>query len=52
MERIVKSPAALAGLRAVPNLPDYERARATFSWQEARRSLDGLPDGAGLLFPR
>jgi acetyl-CoA synthetase len=32
--------------RAVaPNLEDYERARATFSWAEARRELDGLPAG-------
>ena len=29
----------------VPNLRDYEQARATFSWAEARRELDGLPAG-------
>jgi acetyl-CoA synthetase len=32
----------------VPNLVDYERARAAFSWAAARRQLDGLPHGAGL----
>jgi acetyl-CoA synthetase len=42
---IVKSPAALA---VAPNLPDYERGRAAFSWAEARRELDGLPGGRGL----
>ncbi len=31
-----------------PNLVDYERARASFSWAEARRELDGLPGGRGL----
>ena len=31
-----------------PNLADYEQARATFSWETARRELDGLPDGGGL----
>jgi acetyl-CoA synthetase len=42
---IVKRPAR-AGL--VPNLRDYGRAWAEFSWEEARRRLDGLPGGAGL----
>jgi acetyl-CoA synthetase len=28
-----------------PNLLDYERACAEFSWEAARRKLDGLPDG-------
>jgi acetyl-CoA synthetase len=32
----------------VPNLVDYEAARSTFSWAEARRQLDGLPRGRGL----
>ena len=32
----------------VPNLPDYEQARAAFSWEAARRELDGLPGGRGL----
>jgi len=31
-----------------PNLGDYDRDRAAFSWAEARRQLDGLPGGAGL----
>ena len=28
-----------------PNLGDYDRARAAFSWDEAARGLDGLPGG-------
>jgi len=31
-----------------PNLLDYDEARASFSWEEARGYLDGLPGGAGL----
>jgi acetyl-CoA synthetase len=31
-----------------PNLQDYEQARAAFSWEQARRELDGLPDNRGL----
>ncbi|MFW6057427.1 MAG: acetate--CoA ligase [Persicimonas sp.] len=31
-----------------PNLSDYERARESFDWEQARAQLDGLPDGAGL----
>lgn len=31
-----------------PNLSDYAQDRATFSWDEARRALDGLPGGRGL----
>jgi len=31
-----------------PNMPDYERERARFQWDEARRALDGLPGGRGL----
>jgi acetyl-CoA synthetase len=31
-----------------PNLRDYGRAWAAFSWADARRCLDGLPAGAGL----
>jgi acetyl-CoA synthetase len=30
---------------AAPNMPDYERARAEFSWDGARRALAGLPGG-------
>jgi acetyl-CoA synthetase len=33
---------------AVPNLADYEEARVTFSWADARAALDGLPGGRGL----
>ncbi len=32
----------------VPNLLDYEQVRAAFSWEAARRELDGLPGGRGL----
>ena len=31
-----------------PNLRDYDQARRTFSWKEARKELDGLPAGQGL----
>jgi acetyl-CoA synthetase len=31
-----------------PNLDDYERLCATFSWDQARATLDGLPHGRGL----
>jgi len=31
-----------------PNLVDYDETRASFSWKDARRCMDGLPDGAGL----
>jgi acetyl-CoA synthetase len=44
-QRIVKS---LSLLAVRPNMPDYERAQATFSWRAARAALDGLPDGRGL----
>lgn len=33
---------------ALPNLLDYQQARAEFSWEAARRELDGLPGGKGL----
>ena len=32
----------------VPNLHDYGNVCASFSWDKARRELDGLPDGRGL----
>jgi len=32
----------------VHNLSDYEKARRDFSWEAARRELDGLPGGRGL----
>ncbi|MBI4191415.1 MAG: acetate--CoA ligase [Betaproteobacteria bacterium] len=44
MTIIVKKPAA----KVAPNLADYSAALAAFSWDAARRSLDGLPGGAGL----
>jgi acetyl-CoA synthetase len=31
-----------------PNLTDYSRTAAEFSWSAARRALDGLPEGRGL----
>ncbi|SHO52757.1 acetate--CoA ligase [Desulfopila aestuarii] len=31
-----------------PNLLDYEHTCATFSWDEVRRSFDGLPESGGL----
>jgi acetyl-CoA synthetase len=35
--------------RAVPpNLEDYEQFRKTFTWEDARRQLEGLPGGQGL----
>ncbi len=32
----------------VPNLHDYQTIRAQFSWEQARRTIDGLPDTHGL----
>lgn len=37
-----------ANPQVIPNLPDYDRGRAGFSWEKARRELDGLPGGLGL----
>jgi acetyl-CoA synthetase len=31
-----------------PNMADYEEVRLTFSWDDARELLDGLPEGRGL----
>src|SRR5688500_4998413 len=42
---IAKRPEAL---RPPPNMIDYDRARAEFSWTKARAELDGLHAGAGL----
>jgi acetyl-CoA synthetase len=42
---IVKSPTHQT---VAPNLDDYARVRATFSWAGARAELDGLPGGRGL----
>jgi acetyl-CoA synthetase len=44
-ETIVKSPRTEP---VAPNLADYAQARATFTWEVARRELDGLPGGRGL----
>ncbi len=33
---------------APPNLADYEEVRASFTWDDARAMLDGLPGGNGL----
>jgi acetyl-CoA synthetase len=43
--KITKAP---ENFRVMPNLLDYEGARAKFSWSYARRALDGLPGGRGL----
>lgn len=37
-----------SGVRPVPNLADYGRACADFSWSKARLELQGLPNGKGL----
>jgi acetyl-CoA synthetase len=34
--------------RLTPNLTDYDAARDTFRWADARAHLEGLPNGAGL----
>ena len=34
--------------KVIPNLLDYEKARAEFSWAAARGALDGLPGGRGV----
>ena len=39
---ISKSP---ANLPVQPNLVDYDKARAGFSWEAIRKELDGLPNG-------
>lgn len=31
-----------------PNLADYEATRRTFSWDQARKELSGLPGAQGL----
>jgi acetyl-CoA synthetase len=43
-ERIPKHPP----FALPPNLADYDAERRAFSWEAARRSLDGLPGGRGL----
>jgi acetyl-CoA synthetase len=44
--RVIAKPRA--GWTVAPNLLDYDRTRAGFSWQAARRALEGLPGGRGL----
>ncbi len=44
-ERIRKPRGAMA---PAPNMTDYEAARRGFSWEAARRALDGLPGDRGL----
>ena len=41
-------PKASLPTRVRPNMTDYERECRTFSWETARKSLDGLPGGLGL----
>ncbi len=43
-ERDERIPKAAVGAVA-PNLSDYESARRSFDWDDARRQLDGLPGG-------
>ena len=33
------------GQPVTPNMPDYPATRESFSWEDARRALDGLPGG-------
>ncbi|MGD8367998.1 MAG: acetate--CoA ligase [Desulfobacterales bacterium] len=42
----IEKPAA--SWRTPPNLLDYEGACRSFSWDDVRRELDGLPDDGGL----
>ena len=41
-EPVVKAPGAQ---RVIPNLLDYEETCSSFSWNDAREMLDGLPGG-------
>ena len=34
--------------KVTPNLLNYSRAKAEFTWEDARRELSGLPGGKGL----
>jgi acetyl-CoA synthetase len=43
--RIVKQP---GGWRVPPHLADHDAVCRGFDWADARRALDGLPDGRGL----
>jgi len=44
-DRIVKN---LQDFAVAPNLLDYARTRAGFSWERAASAIAGLPDGAGI----
>ncbi|HEX6310057.1 MAG TPA: acetate--CoA ligase [Acidimicrobiia bacterium] len=46
MSELIRKDAGAAGV--VPNLGDYEQARAGFSWDDEQRTLDGLPGRHGL----
>ena len=35
-------------LGQTPNMVDYDAEQAAFTWETARRALDGLPGGRGL----
>jgi len=35
----------VAALPVTPNLVDYDEVRASFTWDDARRALSGLPGG-------
>jgi acetyl-CoA synthetase len=37
-----------ASSKVSPNLPDYEQIVGSFSWDDIRLELDGLPEGKGL----
>jgi acetyl-CoA synthetase len=43
-----EEPQGLSSMASPPNLADYGSFRATFSWSDARRELDGLPGDQGL----
>jgi acetyl-CoA synthetase len=44
----MEAPKAEQRTGTVPNLRDYERARASFSWEAAAKELTGLPGARGL----
>ena len=43
---LIRKSAATA--RVAPNMRDYDRERAAFTWEAARAALEGLPGGHGL----
>ncbi len=48
MQRFATIPKTPGLATVAPNMADYEEERARFSWQLARRALEGLPGGRGL----